>query len=59
MNTVPNAFKYAIVIVLAAIGSACVVEQPRYHEGYWDRDHARYWHEGGWHPCSEHAENCR
>jgi hypothetical protein len=38
--------------------TGCVVA-PGYREGYYDRDHGRYWHEGGWHDCHEHAEFCR
>jgi hypothetical protein len=59
MNNAPHAFKFAVIIGLAAIASACIVAPERNHEGYWDREHSRYWHEGGWHPCAEHAEACR
>jgi hypothetical protein len=45
---------------LVVLVSACVVE-PRegYREGYYDRDHHRYYHERGWHECGEHDEHCR
>jgi hypothetical protein len=45
---------------LIVLVSACVVE-PRegYREGYYDRDHHRYYHERGWHECGEHDEHCR
>jgi hypothetical protein len=33
----------------------CVVEP---HEGYWDRDHHRWWHEHAWHDCGEHDARC-
>ena len=34
----------------------CVVE-PR--EGFYDRDHHRYWHERAWHDCGDRDEHCR
>ena len=45
---------------LMAFASACVVAEPRggYHEGYYDRDHHRYYHEGGWRDCGERDEHC-
>jgi hypothetical protein len=36
--------------------TACVVE-PR--EGYYDRDHARWYHEHGWRDCGHEDEHCR
>jgi hypothetical protein len=50
--------KYVLVMALLATVSACVVA-PRYHEGYWDREHDRYWAGGVWHRCDEHREFCR
>ena len=35
--------------------SGCVVET---REGYYDREHHRYWHEHTWHECLEHDEHC-
>jgi hypothetical protein len=29
------------------------------NEGYYDRDHHRYYHERAWHECVEHDEHCR
>lgn len=29
-----------------------------YQEGYYDREHHRYWHEKAWHDCVEHDEHC-
>ena len=29
-----------------------------YHEGYWDREHNRYWHENGWHDCGGGDPHC-
>jgi hypothetical protein len=25
----------------------------QYREGYYDRDHGRYWHDHAWHPCRD------
>jgi hypothetical protein len=36
--------------------AGCVVAEPR--EGYYDRDHHRYYHERGWHECAEHDRWC-
>jgi len=27
-------------------------------EGYYDRDHHRYYHENGWHECVNRDEHC-
>jgi hypothetical protein len=37
--------------------SGCVVAEPR--EGYYDRDHHRWYHEHGWHDCGPGDEHCR
>lgn len=38
--------------------SGCLVEPAHdgYREGYYDRDHHRYWHEHSWHECMEHDD---
>ena len=37
--------------------SGCVVEP---HEGYYDHNHHRYYHEHTWHECGEHEDHyCR
>jgi hypothetical protein len=41
---------------LIVFASACVVA-PR--EGYWDRDHHRYYHEHEWHDCGDRDDHCR
>jgi hypothetical protein len=43
----------SFVLALLALASACVVET---REGYWDRDHHRYWHDHAWVACD--AEHC-
>jgi tetrahydromethanopterin S-methyltransferase subunit E len=52
--------KWMFLAGLLALTSGCIIApEGRYHDGYWDRDHDRYWHGGGWHPCAEHGEYCR
>jgi hypothetical protein len=59
-----------ILLSLIAASTACVVAEPRdgyrehegreaYREGYYDREHHRYYHEHGWRDCGEHDEHCR
>jgi hypothetical protein len=45
---------------LISLSTACVVAGPAggYHEGYYDRDHNRYYHENGWRDCGERDEHC-
>ncbi len=49
-----------------AVSSGCVIHErdgaareEGYREGYYDRDHNRYWREHTWHECREHDEYCR
>lgn len=30
-----------------------------YKEGYYDREHNRWWHEQAWHDCVEHDIHCQ
>jgi hypothetical protein len=59
------------VVVLATLMmclSGCVVHDrdvvhdggyaQGYKEGYYDREHNRYWHEDAWHDCVEHDLHC-
>ncbi len=52
--------KASFLMGLMALMSACVVA-PRdgYREGYYDRDHHRYYHEHNWHECGDHDDHCR
>jgi hypothetical protein len=43
-----------MLALIAFAASACVVET---REGYWDRDHNRYWHDHAWVVCD--PEHCR
>jgi len=60
---VPKLLAQSLVQLTAAallggvlFSSGCVVE-PR--EGFYDRDHHRWYHEHAWHDCMEHDEHCR
>ncbi len=60
MKNVATLAKNGVALALLVLASACVVA-PResYREGYYDRDHHRYYHEHAWHECAEHGEYCR
>jgi hypothetical protein len=47
--------KGSFLVALMSLAMGCVFA-PR--EGYYDGDHHRYYHEGGWHDCGEHDEHC-
>jgi hypothetical protein len=49
-----------MLAAIACLMSACVIA-PRdgYREGYYDRDHHRYYHEHEWRDCGEHDDHCR
>jgi hypothetical protein len=54
-------YKPVVQAILLTLGlimltPGCVVEP---HEGYWDRDHHRWYHEHAWHECVENDEHCR
>lgn len=44
------------LLASALMTAGCVVE-PR--EGFYDRDHHRWYHEHTWHECGERDEHCR
>jgi hypothetical protein len=46
-----------ILLATFMASSGCVVAEPR--NGYYDRDHHRYYHEHVWRECVEHDEHCR
>jgi hypothetical protein len=41
----------------ALLTAGCVIAEPR--EGYYDRDHARWYHEHAWRACVGIDEHCR
>ncbi|HZE43804.1 MAG TPA: hypothetical protein VE058_08475 [Steroidobacteraceae bacterium] len=64
MASTQSIFRAGIMLGLISLSTACVVAEPRereegYREGYYDRDHHRYYHEHGWRDCTEHDEHCR
>jgi hypothetical protein len=56
MITTLRIAKFSFLLGLIAFTSACVVEP---HEGYWDHDHNRYYHEHAWHDCGPGDDHCR
>ena len=59
MNLVKSIVQIAMMmlgVMMFAQGCVGVVE-PR--EGYWDRDHHRYYHEHAWVQCGPADEHCR
>ena len=59
-----------VLLAMASFASGCVIaergdgyrehgEHEGYREGYYDRDHHRYYHEHGWRECGERDEHCR
>ena len=61
MISTQSIFRAGFMLGLIALSSACVVAEPRdgYREGYYDRDHHRYYHEHGWRDCGDRDEHCR
>lgn len=71
LSDVPFAFA-AVVGSLTLILSGCVVKdrevvhhdasdasyQQGYQEGYYDREHHRWWHEHAWRDCEENDIHC-
>jgi hypothetical protein len=52
--------KGSFLLGLIALATGCIVAEPRhYDDGYYDRDHHRYWHENRWHDCGDHSDYCR
>jgi hypothetical protein len=47
----------SMFLAIAAISAGCVVAAPR--EGYYDRDHHRYYHEHTWVVCGDRDDHCR
>ena len=56
MKSLKPIVKGSFLLALIMFASACVIA-PR--EGYYDRDHHRYWHEHAWHECVENDQFCR
>ena len=46
----------SLMLGMYFITSGCIVAEPR--EGYYDRDHHRWYHEHAWRTCEEHDAHC-
>jgi hypothetical protein len=57
MDNIKGVSRGGIVMAIIAFAAGCVVAEPR--EGYYDRDHHRYYREHTWHECGERDEVCR
>ena len=55
MRIVMGSLLLGLVIVNT---SGCVVATREPHEGYYDHEHHRYYHEHEWRVCVEHDEHC-
>jgi hypothetical protein len=50
----------SLLLGLMALMTACVIAPgDGRREGYYDREHNRWYHENSWHACEEHDEHCR
>ena len=49
--------KGSVLMGLLALASGCIVAEPR--DGYYEREHHRYYREHTWHECHEHDAYCR
>lgn len=60
MTNIQSIIRGGILLGIVALSTACVVAPDRgYHEGYYDRDHHRYYHENRWHDCGDRDDHCR
>jgi hypothetical protein len=57
MTNTQQILRGSFLMGLIALASACVVAEPR--EGYYDRDHHRYYQEHVWHECGDREDRCR
>jgi len=57
-NTMLRTAQFSFLLGLLALTSACVVRETT-REGYYDRDHHRYYHEHAWHACVPDDNYCR
>ena len=61
MTYAQSALRGGILLGLMVLSSGCIVAERDggYREGYYDRDHNRYYHDHGWRDCGDHDEHCR
>jgi hypothetical protein len=55
MNTTAKLARIGFILALIGLAAGCVVAPS---EGYYDRDHHRYYGERTWHNCGEHDDHC-
>ncbi|MGA3156428.1 MAG: hypothetical protein ABSE43_02535 [Steroidobacteraceae bacterium] len=55
VNSKPIARAVLMLMGFVMLASGCTREPG---EGYYDRDHHRWWHEHQWRDCAEHDEHC-
>lgn len=46
----------SLLLGLMSLLPGCIIGP---HEGSYDRDHHRYYHQSGWHDCGDHDDHCR
>jgi hypothetical protein len=56
MINIQRIAKGGFLLGLIGLVMGCVVAP---NEGYYDRDHHRYYHERSWHDCGDHDDHCR
>jgi hypothetical protein len=60
MTDTQRVVKASFLMGLIALATGCIVAEPREpREGYYEREHHRYYREHAWHECHEHDEYCR
>jgi hypothetical protein len=59
MKNLQHIVKGSILLGLVVFSSGCIVAEPR--DGYYEREHHRYYREHAWHECREHGDEyyCR
>jgi hypothetical protein len=67
MAGIRTILSHSFILGLLALSSGCVIHErgggseareQAYREGYYDREHNRYYHEHTWHECMEHDPYC-
>jgi hypothetical protein len=56
MKNTTRVAKSSFLLALIGLVFGCVVVPA---EGYYDRDHHRYYHEHSWHECGDRDAYCR
>jgi hypothetical protein len=62
---IPRLALTGLVLAVISLTSGCVVHtrdggyHDGYREGYYDREHNRWYHQKSWRDCEEHDVHCR